>query len=263
MAARLTFKVPDEVRDILTRSTITATSVKLPDGQLDRKLYDAVNKVLAAAGGKWDRKSGTHKFTSDPREAMGLAVDKGEAVNKRTLLQAFYTPPALADRLVAALDLRPSAIGPGILEPSIGAAALALAAVRALGEQVRITGYEIDDSTRIKAGLALQGRCWSAVQTADFLTIEPTPSFDAVLMNPPFSGGQDIAHVTHAIRFLRPGGRLAAIMWPGWQTARTKAAVAFRALLETMDEYDTEDISAGTFDDTNVRTVLLTLRAPS
>jgi len=32
MAARSTFKISDEVRDVLARSTITATSVKLPDG---------------------------------------------------------------------------------------------------------------------------------------------------------------------------------------------------------------------------------------
>ena len=49
MAARKTFKISDEVRDVLARSTITATTVTLPPGQLERKLYEAVNKALAAA----------------------------------------------------------------------------------------------------------------------------------------------------------------------------------------------------------------------
>lgn len=48
------------MRDVLARSTITATSVKLPEGQLERKLYEQVNKALAGSGGRWDRKSGTH-----------------------------------------------------------------------------------------------------------------------------------------------------------------------------------------------------------
>jgi hypothetical protein len=49
MSARVSFKVSDEVREVLARSTITPTSVKLPDGQLERKLYESVNKVLAGA----------------------------------------------------------------------------------------------------------------------------------------------------------------------------------------------------------------------
>ncbi len=30
-------------------------------------------------------------------------------------------------------------------------------------------------------------------------------------MNPPFANGQDIKHITHALRYLSPGGRLVAI----------------------------------------------------
>ena len=52
MAAK--FKITDEVRAVLEAASITATSVKL-NGQVDRALYVAVNKVLVGAGGKWDR----------------------------------------------------------------------------------------------------------------------------------------------------------------------------------------------------------------
>jgi hypothetical protein len=260
MAARIVFKVSDEVREVLSRSVITETSVKLPDGQLERKLYESVNKVLSAAGGKWDRKSGTHKFTSDPREAMGLAVDKGEAVNTRTLLQAFYTPRALADCVVAKVKLKH---GCRVLEPSAGAGALIEAAMHVAA--VDVEAYDIDATVQdrlsaVGVGAAALTGGSLVVRIQDFLTVAPSPTFDAVIMNPPFSGGQDMQHVTHAIRFLKPSGRLAAIMWPGWQTATTKAAVAFRALLATMADVEVEDIAAGTFDDTDVRTVLLSLR---
>lgn len=262
MSARASFKVSDEVREVLARSTITPTSVKLPDGQLERKLYESVNKVLAAAGGKWDRKSGTHKFASDPREAMGLAVEKGEAVNTRTLLQSFYTPPPLAGRVVTSVRLKH---GMRVLEPSAGGGALVLAAARVAA--VDIDAYDVDplviarlDAVRpavVDAGGTL------LVKIQDFLTVKPDPIYDAVIMNPPFAGGQDVAHVTHAIGFLEPGGALAAIMWPGWQTATTKAAVAFRALLATMAEHKVEDIPAGTFEHTDVATILLALRKGS
>jgi hypothetical protein len=262
MSARVSFKVSDEVREVLARSTITPTSVKLPDGQLERKLYESVNKVLAAAGGKWDRKSGTHKFASDPREAMGLAVEKGEAVNTRTLLQSFYTPRPLADRVVKSVKIKH---GMRVLEPSAGGGALILAAAGVAA--VDIDAYDIDplviarlDAVRpavVDAGGTL------LVKVQDFLTVKPDPIYDAVIMNPPFAGGQDVAHVTHAIGFLEPGGALAAIMWPGWRTAQTMAAVAFRALLETMAEHKVEDIPAGTFEHTDVATVLLTLRKGS
>jgi type I restriction-modification system DNA methylase subunit len=260
MSARITFKVSDEVHEVLARSTITATSVKLPDGQLDRKLYEAVNKVLLAAGGKWDRKSGTHKFTSDPREAMGLAVEKGEAVNHKTRLQAFYTPRPLAERVAVAVKLKH---GYRVLEPSAGGGALVEAAMHIAA--VDVDAYDIDPGVQdrlsaIGVGQAALTGGSLAVRIQDFLAVEPTPVYDAVVMNPPFSGGQDTAHVTHAIGFLKPGGRLAAIMWPGWQTANTKAAKAFRALLATMAEHKVEDIPAGSFEDTGVATVLLTLR---
>ena len=38
MSAHHTFKVPDAVRDVLARSTITATSVKLPETRPSRSL---------------------------------------------------------------------------------------------------------------------------------------------------------------------------------------------------------------------------------
>lgn len=260
MAARVSFKVSDEVREVLSRSIITATSVKLPDGQLARPLYEAVNKVLAAAGGKWDRKSGTHKFASDPREAMGLAVETGKAVNLRTKLQAFYTPAPLADRVAVAVKLKH---GYRVLEPSAGAGALVSAAMKIAA--VDVDAYDVDPTVQDRLSAigvgqaALTGGSLS-VRIQDFLIAEPNQIYDAVIMNPPFSGGQDIAHVTHAIKFLKRGGRLAAIMWPGWQTATTKAAVAFRALMSTMAEFMVEDVEPGTFEDTDVATVLLTLR---
>jgi len=255
MAASGTFKISDDVRDVLARSTITATTVKLPDGQLERKLYEQVNKALAGAGGKWNRKAGAHVFDRDPREALGMAVETGKAVNLRTASQAFYTPPMLADRVVAHANLRP---GMRVLEPSIGEGALVLAAVRAVGPELIINGYDTDEVACERARARVPQ---AAVSCQSFLTVAPCGIFDAVIMNPPFTGGQDMAHVTHAWGFVKPGGRLVAITWPAWQTARTKAALAFRGLLAAT-EHEVEDIEPGTFEHTGVATLLLVMRKP-
>jgi hypothetical protein len=39
--------------------------------------------------------------------------------------------------------------------------------------------------------------------------------FDRVVMNPPFDHGADIKHVEHARKFLKPGGRLVAVVANG------------------------------------------------
>lgn len=79
-------------------------------------------------------------------------------------------------------------------------------------------------------------------------------------MNPPFQGGQDVRHVTHAWRFVKPGGVLVAIMWPTWRTANTAPAIAFRDLVAGAASSEVEDIEGDTFEDTAVRTVMLTMR---
>lgn len=50
------------------------------------------------------------------------------------------------------------------------------------------------------------------VLTANFLQVDPSPTYDVVLMNPPFYGKHYQKHVEHARRFLKPGGRVLAIL---------------------------------------------------
>lgn len=59
----------------------------------------------------------------------------------------------------------------------------------------------------------LQRKGHKGIKT-DFLLLEPFVVYDFVLMNPPFEKLQDIEHVRHAYKFLKPGGQLRAIMSP-------------------------------------------------
>jgi len=252
MAAR--FTIDDDVRDVLARSTITDCALTLP-AQLSRELYQRVDKVLRGAGGRWNRAKRVHVFDSDPRALLGLAVETGEAINRQQLLGAFYTPAPLAKRMAHLAGIAP---GSRVLEPSAGRGALALAC-RAAGAEVLCV--EIDDVSR--AALVKLG---FDVLAGDFLhDVAPIrhPPFDAVVMNPPFADGQDVEHVTHALWFLRPGGRLVAIMPPGWQTKQTRACAAFRGLIQrrAVDGPTVEPLPPGTFkaSGTDCNTVLLSL----
>lgn len=51
-----------------------------------------------------------------------------------------------------------------------------------------------------------------AVITANFLEQAPTADFDRVVMNPPFYGRHYVKHVQHAVKFLKTGGTLVAIL---------------------------------------------------
>ncbi|MEL7174842.1 MAG: adenine methyltransferase, partial [Pseudomonadota bacterium] len=60
----------------------------------------------------------------------------------------------------------------------------------------------------------------------------PAAIYDAVLMNPPFCGTHWMDHVRHAFAFLKPGGRLRAILPASAEVAETKKHLAFRRWAE-------------------------------
>ncbi len=92
----------------------------------------------------------------------------------------------------------------------------------------------------------------------NFLTMEPQPKFDAVVMNPPFSHGQDAAHIRHAWEFLKPGGRLVAIASRGVEFRSERRYERFREWLTSVGGTVTI-LPDGTFSEsgTNVATVLI------
>ncbi len=54
-------------------------------------------------------------------------------------------------------------------------------------------------------------------------------------MNPPFSRQADIVHVTHAAKFLKPGGRLVTIMSAGVKFRDNTKTKTFRDLITRLD----------------------------
>lgn len=169
--------------------------------------------------------------------------------------QLFPTPPELAARMVQYAAIRE---GDAVLEPSAGTGNL----IRAIKETgvygVAVCAIEINgrlcDALR-SAFPVTNGDTWNGsavtVMQADFLDMPAlNQKFDVILMNPPFQNAEDICHILRARAMLAPGGTLVAICANGSRQADA-----------LQDEADTwEELPAGTFDGTQVRTVLLTMR---
>lgn len=282
-------QIPAEVLEVLAKASTDGPQLTLT-GQLDRRLYTAVDRVLVKAGGRWDRRARAHVFPGDAVTVLVELLDTGQVANEKAEHGIFYTPAPVADRL-ASWAVRP---GDLVLEPSCGSGALVVAALRAGAASVQ--GYDVRDVdsemtealvrhvegvphseplgspirwNRCADALAAVSVRWRQVDFlslgvgADFLTDEGGRLYDAVVMNPPFAGQADTIHVTHALTHLRPGGRLAAVMSPGWTFRQTIAAARLRELRDgtTVAESAWEPLTDGTFRGagTDVRTGILTV----
>lgn len=222
-------KIDDEVLTILRAASMEGCTVQLP-GQLDRRLYLRVDKVLQELGGRWDRKARGHVFPSDARTWVEDAIEEGAFRGLKDTYQWFATPPEVTERLVDALSI-PTSGSFLLLEPSAGDGAI----LRELATQVpigglRVVANEIDKRHEAPLNAAMQLFPEAHLIWCDFLTTVPStpPIFDFVVMNPPFSEGRAVAHVNHAMNFLRPGGRLAAVVPSGVQFRQDKAHTALR-----------------------------------
>lgn len=211
MSARHTLTIPDDVRAVLRESTIGADRVVLPLRQLERKLYNGVIKVLKEYGGTWSRAANAILIKTSDRERLEAELAAGTVTRTKIVRQAFYTPDAIASRLIAfAFEALGDTTGIALLEPSAGGGALVRAAQRKLpGIGVCCVESDPEAARELdRSGLfTLRG---------DFLECVPGPAglglFRLVAMNPPFQKGQALKHFEHALKFLAPGGVLAAIV---------------------------------------------------
>lgn len=224
------------------------TVLKLSD-QLDRKLYERVNKMLEALGGKWDRKAKGHVFAvgRNPSSALMALIDTGELEVEK--LDFFPTPPEIVRQMIELADIPDEAI---VLEPSAGTGAICDELWLSGIEAARIHVCEINPDM---AGV-LVGKRYT-LKADDFLNFNEL--YLSILMNPPFSGQRDIAHVMHAWDCLAYEGTLVSVMAESVFFRSDKKSVAFREFLGAYG-YDVE-LPAGAFkaSGTGVKTRLVVL----
>jgi hypothetical protein len=91
---------------VLQNCTVEGTTIKLPNEQLERKLYQEVAKSLELIGGKWKGgKTFGFVFTTDPTELLDQ-IANGEKRNLKKEFQFFATPEKLANELVYYANLK-------------------------------------------------------------------------------------------------------------------------------------------------------------
>lgn len=222
--------------EVLQNSTVDGNVVKLPEGQLDRKLYMEVAKSLELIGGKW--KGGKvfgFVFPTDPTELL-QQIAGGEKRNLKKEFQFFGTPDSLCEVLVDLADIKEEE---RVLEPSAGQGAI----VKSILRKNRIVwGYELMEVNQIFLnkieGFRLLGD--------NFLTESGETGYDKIVANPPFSKNQDIDHIYKMYDCLYDGGRIVTIASLHWETSSNKKETKFRNWLNEVGA-KIQKVPSGTF----------------
>lgn len=203
----------ENVVNVLANSRVEENKLFLPDKQLDRDLYLAVDKVLKAIGGKWNRKEKAHLFEGSPAEIVEEILLTGEYTDQKKEFQFFETPLDLAKRLV---ELAGICEGETVLEPSAGRGAIAQF----------LNGcdcVELEESNR----KYLHENGFNVVGD-DFLSFDK--KYDVIVANPPFTQQQDIDHVWKMIQ--SANRRVVSVMSASVMFRDNHKTTSFRAFMQ-------------------------------
>lgn len=243
-----------EAIECLQNSVVDGTIVRLPEKQLDRKVYTEVKNKLELIGGKWKGgKIGGFVFNEDPTRYLNQ-IANGESRNLKKEFQFFGTPDALADRLVELSNVKPD---DQVLEPSAGQGAIVKALLRAGVKEV--SGYELMEVNRMFLskidGFRLLGN--------DFLQ-EIDEMFDVIVANPPFAKNQDIDHIYRMFDCVRKGGRIVSVASTHWRHSSNSKETKFRKWLNDLNA-QIIDVPAGVFSEsgTSVPTTIIVIDRPT
>lgn len=252
-------RITDNILSILGECRVEGDTLFLPDRQLDRPTYQAVNKVLVNIGGKWNRKAKGHVFADgDPAELLNNVLMTGETVDLKKQYQFFPTPRPVAERMCQMAELDSTCV---VLEPSCGKGDLADVIFEAGVKALYCVELNLD------MGRYLKDKPYTAMTGVDFLEFAKDQGIEhewgRIVMNPPFTKQQDIDHILAAYDVLSPGGILVSVVSESPFFWANKKAVAFR---EFLDSHGAEmvHLDEGAFREsgTMVRTRIIKLKKP-
>lgn len=245
-----TLTINPEVRSAILAAKRGDKSIDFgPPGSMATPLYKQVVKVLDQLAIKWDKKLKCHCSESPIGIILDAALSDGVVRDERKTFQFFSTVSNVAWNMARAAlkDLTHHGISPTrLLEPSGGDGAL-VRAVQAVGPEYGHKSFSISI-------VELDGRHESKLRTfnpatlfiGDFLSIAKDTEagintqngspklgeYDVIIMNPPFSGGRDLAHIAAAVKLLRPGGTCVALCGSRWEGGNKSATASVTKINE-------------------------------
>lgn len=252
-------KITLMVLDILKQCTVEGNIVKLPAGQLDRKVYEAIKKQLEGIGGKW--KGGKIQgfvFDHDPTELLAAQAN-GEDINLKQDYQFFPTPQEIAEMMVLHLAFKFTP-DDKILEPSAGDGALVKALIGKHPVIEAVDCFEIMELNRKK----LEKLPAVRLIGEDFLLCDLKNTYDYIIANPPFTKGQDVLHIAKMYECLKPGGKIVTISSQSWTFNSIKFYQAFKVWIEDELKAKVVKIPAGEFAEsgTNIAVAMIVIEKP-
>lgn len=188
--------------------------------------------------------------TSDP---VALKIQDLEIKVKFANIAGYFpTPAPVFEHIKNAVGFIQD--GARVLEPSAGRGNLC-EFIRTRFRGVNIKAFEINSD--LAQLCALKG---FDCEHVDFMALEPQKIYDFVIMNPPFEGLQDAAHVRRAFEWLNDGGQLVAIMSPSFTFNGATKAREFRDWAQSVSA-TVQELPSGSFKEsgTGVSTVLFSV----
>jgi hypothetical protein len=176
-------EISEEVKEILKNGKVVGNNYILPPEQLDRKKYVEVNKILELLGGKWNRSARCHIFQENIALKFKEALAEGKVIDKKKTYQFFETPEEVVKQMIELAEISKD---DDVLEPSAGHGAIA----KYLPDDSFLMEIDNEKCKKLKK-IGFSCNC------QDFLTYTGR-YFDKIIMNPPFTGGQDVKHILHA-----------------------------------------------------------------
>lgn len=245
-------KINAAVLSILDQCIVNENFLYLPNIQLDRITYEAVDKVLKLMGGKWNRKLRCHVFDHDISEEFESVLLTGEVSNHKKDFQFFPTPKPLAEYLCDLAEINSESI---VLEPSCGKGNIA----DAVWKRSPNTLIGIDLDTTLAD--SLKDKPYKITLGVNFLAYDPESKFNRIVMNPPFSKHQDIDHIYKAYQVLVPGGIMVSVVCENAFWNSDKKSDMFRHWLNNVNA-SVEKTNDGAFKEsgTMVRTRIIKIR---
>lgn len=228
------------------------------------QLLDMLRTELDTSGGYYSIRD-TGRFRDQSASAIALRAfmdgaktaaeriaDEGKATREKIIalentvkfspIPGFFpTPPEVVSHMLDSADLFDGCI---CLEPSAGKGDIADAIRNATGREVCCVeiSYALREILKAK-GHNVQPPA-NAEGSHDFLDYHF--QVDRIIMNPPFENGQDMDHVRHAYKQLRPHGRLVSVMSAGAFYRQDRKATEFREWFQSVNGTH-EELEDGAF----------------